>query len=221
MDTYTTKIAAVMTAARYENTLARNTIETALKKLDIPLTVSGGVYYGQCMQIMLEQLAATECDLVVTVDGDSMFTAEQLQRLVNIAHQEDRIDALAALQIRRGKMDMLGTSEGKRQLEWEGYPIKVTTAHFGLTVIKLDKLRSTPKPWFMSKPDKDGSWGTDKVDDDVFFWFQWKEAGNSIYIDPGTRLGHLEEMVTTYDENLVPCHLYPKEWFQQYASNAN
>ena len=41
----TKKVAAIMTAARYENTYCRNYIEIALKELGIPLTVSGGVFY--------------------------------------------------------------------------------------------------------------------------------------------------------------------------------
>ena len=82
------KIAAVMTAARYENTYCRNYIEIALKYLGIPLTVSGGVYYGQCMQKMFTDLCARDCEYVVTVDGDSLFTSDHLQRLLSIIAQE-------------------------------------------------------------------------------------------------------------------------------------
>lgn len=207
------KVAAVMTAARYENTYCRNYIEIALRKLGIPLTVSGGVYYGQCMQKMLEQLCETDCQYAVTVDGDSLFTAQQLQRLLSIISQEDDIDAIAGFQLRRGKTDLLGTiGNGQTQVDWEGYPIKVRTAHFGLTVIDLEKLRTTPKPWFCATPNKDGMWEDDKIDDDVNFWLQWEKAGHSIFMDPATRIGHLEEMVAIYDENLKPVHLYPADW---------
>lgn len=210
----TVKVAAMMTAARYEATWARNQIERAVKYLGIPLTISGGVYYGQCMQKMMEQAVETDTDYIVTIDGDSIFTSDNLERLISIIDQENDIDALASLQVRRGKADMLGTASGKREMKWNGYPVKVDTAHFGLTVIDIAKLRETPKPWFFAQPDENGSWDGDKVDDDVWFWHQWGKAGNSLYIDPGCRIGHLEEVISIFDENLKPIHMYPSEWSQ-------
>lgn len=212
------KAAAIMTAPRYENTYARNHIERALKDIGIPLTVSGGVFYGQCMQMMLEDLAASDCDYAVTIDFDSLFTANQLRRLLNWIITRDEIDAITGLQVRRGKPVMLGTApggkdvEGGKQIEWDGNPIKGTTAHFGLTVLDLKKLATVQKPWFVSTPDKNGRWTEDKTDDDVNFWLRWKEAGNSVYFDPGVRLGHLEEMVAIHDEHMNATHIYPADW---------
>jgi hypothetical protein len=213
------KVAAVMTAPRYENTTCRNYIERALKKLQIPLTVSGGVYYGQCMQKMFEQLVHTDCQYIVTVDGDSFFTDKQLLRMISVIHQEDQIDALASMQVRRGKPTLLGTVHGGRkvgddtmQIDFNGYPLKARTAHFGLTVIDVAKLRKVEKPWFFAEPNADGGWDGDKVDDDVWFWLQWERAGNSVYIDCDTRIGHLEEMVACFDSKMQPMHLYPSDW---------
>ena len=107
---------------------------------------------------------------------------------------------------------MLGTITGKTSADYDGYPIKVDTAHFGLTVINLAKLAETPKPWFFCKPDPYGSWGDGRVDSDVWFWHQWREAGNSIYIDPETRIGHVEEMVVFHNDDLQVEHVYPADW---------
>jgi hypothetical protein len=215
----TVKAAAVMTAARYENTSCRNYIERALKKLQIPLTVSGGVYYGQAMQKMFEQLVETDCDYIVTVDGDSFFTSDHLARLLSLIHQEEQIDAIAPMQVRRGKPTLLGTVHGgvdvgddARQVEWNGYPLKAKTAHFGLTVIDIAKLRNVKKPWFAATPNAEGMWEGDKVDDDVHFWLQWEKAGNTVYIDPGCRIGHMEEMIACHDEQMQPTHMYPADW---------
>lgn len=213
------KAAAIMTAGRYENTTCRNYIERALKQVGIPLTVSGGVYYGQCMQKMLEQLIATDCQYAVTVDGDSFFTANQLRRLLSLVSQEEQIDAIAPMQVRRGKPVLLGTVEGgtkvdddTKQVEYTGYPLKAKTAHFGLTVIDLAKLKKVEKPWFFAEPNADGMWEGDKVDDDVWFWLQWERAGNSVYIDPGCRIGHMEEMITCFDESMQARYMYPADW---------
>lgn len=223
----TIKAAAIMTAPRYECTAARNYIERALKPLGIPLTVSGGVYYGQCMQKMLTQLVATDCEYVITIDGDTLFTAPQLHRLISIIEQEEAIDAITGIQLRRGKSTMLGTVDGgkvtgpdEKKIDWDGYPIKAKTAHFGLTVISIDKLRRVPKPWFYAVPNAEGDWEGEKTDDDVWFWLQWEKAGNSIYIDPAVRIGHLEEMVAVFDDSMQPCHMYLPDWeAKNYAAN--
>jgi len=210
-------VAAIMTAPRYESVYARGQIERALHTAGVPLSVSGGVYYGQCMQIMLEDLLTKDVEYALTVDFDSMFTAEHVRRLINIIVQEDEIDALAAIQPMRGKGRILGTNGRAEDMIWTGSPLKVVAAHFGLTVIDLDKLREVPKPWFHSTPDENGEWKENKIDDDVSFWKKWERAGNSLYMDPGTRLGHLEEMITVYDEEMNKLHLYPKDWEKQRA----
>lgn len=212
MEEQKVSIAAVMTAPRYEAVYARNYIEMAVKKLGIPLTISGGVYYGQCMQIMLADLVAKGVEFALTIDFDSMFTPEHIQRLLNIIAADEKIDAITAIQPKRGCGSILAAMDQHTELEWDGLPVQVTSAHFGLTVIRLAKLKTVPKPWFISKPDVNGDWVGDKIDDDVWFWKQWREAGNTVFVDPGTRLGHLEEMVTVYDRDMKLVHHYPKDW---------
>jgi hypothetical protein len=208
------KVKALMTAPRYENTWCRNQIEAVLKYMKIPFEVSLGVYYGQCMQMMMEN-AVAETDYLITIDGDTCFKPSQLQRLLNIIVQE-KMDALAGMQLRRGSPAMLGAvlNAETNFCQWTGYPIKVDTAHFGLTILDSRKLEATAKPWFFCQPDSDGRWTESKIDSDVWFWLQWQKAGNSVYVDPDCRLGHVEEMVAIYDENYKPVHMYPKDWIK-------
>jgi hypothetical protein len=217
---HTVKIAAVMTAPRFEITYCRNQIQRSLDKLRIPLTVSGGVFYGQCMQKMLTTLCDSDCEYAVTVDFDTLFTSDQLLRLISIIKQEQDIDAITGVQVRRGKPTMLGTchggevvSEDERRVTVDDRGLlRAKTAHFGLTVIDLAKLRTVPKPWFLSTPNADGEWEGDKTDDDVWFWLQWEKSGHSIYIDPEVKLGHVEEMVAIHDQHMNPVHIYPSDW---------
>ena len=213
------KVQAMMTGPRYENTWCRTIIETAVRAVGIPLNVSLGVYYGQCMQRMMEDAVENELDYIVTIDGDTVFTKDQLLRLISIVHQEN-LDALAGIQLKRGIPTMLGFKEGVTMEKWSGYPIQVDAAHFGLTVLRVSAIATTPKPWFYCKPDEDGTWGDHRIDSDVWFWKQWKEAGHKIHLDPGCRLGHLEEMVVMHDENMKPMHLYPKEFVKYHADQA-
>ena len=208
-------ITALMTAGRYENTWCRTHIEFALRELGIPLVVSGGVYYGQCMQNMLTDAIANKTEFAVTIDGDSVFTTSQLRRLISIAAQESQtIDAICGMQVRRGAKTALGTIEGSDGYNWSGYPMKVDTAHFGLTVINLAKLANTTKPWFFCRPNADGDWTGNKLDSDVWFWKQWKAAGHSIYMDPGCRIGHLEEMIVMHSATMAIEHIYPVDWVE-------
>ena len=218
------RVAALMTAPRYECVTARSAIERAMNAAGIPLTISGGVFYGQCMQSMMEGLMdgdKPKVDYIITVDFDSMFTATHITRLLSIIAQEDQVDALAALQPMRGKGRMLGSRYDGATIEWDGRPIKVDSAHFGLTIIDAEKLLKLEKPWFWSQPDENGSWNDGRVDSDVWFWRQWERAGNSVYIDPGTRLGHLEELVSYYDDKMNLLHTYPKDWKELAATTVD
>lgn len=215
MDTKSVKCAAFMTAPRYEATWARNQIEIALKQVGVPLTVSGGVFYGQCMQKMFEMAIENGCEVGITIDFDSVFNAEQLERLISLIVNNDHIDAITAMQCRRGQGTPLATIRGETYLRSDGSPFQVTTAHFGLTAIDMTKLANVPKPWFWSKPDENGEWENDKTDDDIWFWRQWEKAGHTIYMDPKTLIGHLEEMVTEFavvDGEFRAVHTYPADW---------
>ena len=205
------RVSAVMTAPRYECVAARSRIERSLAMAGVPLTISGGVFYHQCMENMLEQLMG-KADWVLTVDFDSMFLTKHVQRLLSIAANTEHIDALAALQPMRGKGRILGSRRNENVVEWDGTPVRVDSAHFGLTAISLKKLEKLEKPWFVCKPDPKGGWNDDRIDSDVWFWRQWEEAGNTLYMDPGCRIGHLEEMVTVYDDQMQAHHYYPKKW---------
>lgn len=199
------KAAALMTAGRYENTYCRCIIEQALRSLGIPLTVNIGVYYGQCMQEMMEDIVGTDCDVVLTVDGDSLISARNVQRILQLV--TDGKDAVAAIQARRGQCQILGTAESS-----DGQLVKMKTAHFGLTGLSVEALRRVEKPYFAHFPDEQGGWGENKIDDDIHFWRQWERAGNALYVDPQTCIGHLEEMVAVVGEDGKVRHMYPKEW---------
>lgn len=219
------RLAAMMTAPRYEAVTSRTAIQNALRQLNIPLAVSGGCYYGQCMQGMMSDFLERGVDVLLTIDSDSMFHAADLRRLLWRFSERPDIDALAALQVLRGKpwtilsMDCskLETSETHKnetvhKLPINGDPFIVDTAHFGLTLIRATRLVDLPRPWFWSRPDADGNWDHDKVDDDIWFWKRWQQYGRNVFIDPQVRIGHLEEMVTVLDERFMPKHVYASDW---------
>ena len=215
-----TKVKAIglMTCPRYVANWPQNLIRSAFNNQGISILNSGGVFYGQCMQNMLEQVERQGVDIAIAVDSDSLFSATQLKTIIENCVNDPEIDALAALQCRRGmanpilSVDTTNKVGEPIQINFEGKPLRVKTAHFGLTVFKIPKLKDVPKPWFFAQPNADGSWGEDRVDDDIWFWKQWEKAGNSVYIDSSVSIGHLEELVSCFDSEGKHQVQYPKDW---------
>lgn len=177
--------------------------------------VSGGVFYGQCMQTMFEEAIATGCEVGITVDFDSVFTYQHVQQLLSVLITYENIDALTTIQRGRGRETPLMTSGSKTELSSNGEPVQISTGHFGLTAIKFDRLKDVPKPWFWSQPNEKGEWGEGKIDDDIWFWRQWEKAGRTLYVDPFNTIGHLEEVISEFlevDGQYKPVHTYPKDW---------
>lgn len=213
--TTTIKMGAYLTLPRYESVVCRSLIELALRQLKIELTTSQGVFWGQCMQRMFTKAVDDGIDWILSIDSDSLFTAEQLSLLMDTLASNPHIDALAALQCRRGcPYPLLTTGElvDGQNIEISTAPFKVTTAHFGLTLFRVDVLREVPKPWFCPKPDANGEWGDERMDDDIFFWHQWRLAGKNIYVAPQVSIGHMEETVVQFNDEMKPEHMYVQQW---------
>lgn len=197
------KIKAYMTLPRYGSLNARGICENSLKQLQIPLETSQGVFWGQHMQRHLQNAVDKGIDWALTVDFDSVFTPEHLDQLIGTFGSNGHIDALAALECRREGDRPLMTVGGASEVASDGQPILSTTAHFGLTLIRIECLADVKKPWFFGEPDKDGNWSdTGRLDPDIWFWHQWRKAGKKLYVDPKVRIGHLEECVSYYDEKM-------------------
>lgn len=177
-----------------------------LMPLGIRPTKVTGAFWGQCLQRVMEQFI-DETEYILTVDYDSFFTQADLEHLLALA-MTFQCDAITGLQTKRedgrpmltlkGQLDNPPT-EGSTSVprEWFTAPVQeVDTAHFGCTFISTAALKRTPKPWFLGVPNDDGMWEHGRVDDDIFFWRQFKKAGNRLYVTPRVILGHGEYMVT-------------------------
>ena len=212
------KVSGLLTSPRYTATWATGCIHRAFHEAGIKLIVSGGVFYQQAMQQMLENAYKDNLDAVICVDMDSIFSAKHITRLLSRCFSDSSIDALASLQARRGMINPLMSVDHNAkpgetlEIKINGDPIKVRTAHFGLTVIKIKSLEGVAKPWFLHKPDENGEYGDGRVDADIWFWRQWENASRSVYVDPTVSIGHQEEMVSYYDDDMNHCTTYPTEY---------
>lgn len=184
-----------------------------------------GCFWGQCIERVMTDLAEKH-DWILTLDYDSVFTREQVGALLRLAHEHPEADAIAPMQMARGRNgakpllvirdDATGQVTTRMDIEHFQKPLlKVETAHFGLTLIRTDKLRALPHPWFHEMPNAEGTWGEGRIDADIHFWHRWRDAGNSVYIANRVVLGHAELMITWPNGSLDPIHQYPSDFHEK------
>jgi len=215
------KVAAILSRPRFGLNDFWDCATTALRPFNIPLRSFRGVFWGQCMQRAFNECCEQGIDWILTLDYDSLFTAQHISTLFDWLGKRPDIDALAALQCRRGQPHPLMTQGANTRVELDGQPILATTAHFGLTVLRVEALKKCKKPWFFGQPDKDGEWGDERLDDDIWFWHQWRLAGNTIYVAPDCSIGHMEEMVAEFDPVTMEArHVYVREWRERHGMDA-
>ena len=178
----------------------------ALVPLGIVPTKVTGAFWGQCLQRVIES-HLDESEYILTIDYDTFFTRADVEMLFATA-MTFQCDALTGFQSKRDDgrpmMTLLGTQDsppesGKTTLpgSWFAHPCQqVDAIHFGCTVISCSALKRTPKPWFLDQPDKDGSWNEGRTDADMYFWRNFREAGNRVFVTPRVTLGHGEYKIT-------------------------
>jgi hypothetical protein len=189
---------AVLSAPRFGPLTNVFSFIESLMPLHIQPTLGQGAFWSQVLTRMLDQFAPTT-EYIITLDYDSFTTRENIEQLFALAMtmQCKREDGRPMLTL----LDTMDTPPdgGSTQLpmSWFAEPVQqVDSAHFGCTIISTRALRRTIKPWFHSKPDADGGWGDGRIDDDLWFWRQFKNSGNRLYITPRVVIGHGEYVIT-------------------------
>jgi len=222
------KVCGCIAVPRLGWTDAWGSIVDAFTVRQIPLRRFTTCYWEQGISNVLEMLIADGVDWAICLDYDTLFMPTDLDLLLKTFAVRDDIHALAALQCKRYAETPLLTMIGGKSEPDNTYdvevpadePFRVFTAHFGLTIIDLNHLREVPKPWFWSQPDHNKSWrGDDHVDADIYFWRKWGEAGKTVYVHPGVRVGHLEVVTSMFNSDLsverVPVHEFFTRRFQE------
>lgn len=207
------RVEAIMSMPRLAFTSNFFAWAQALMPLGIRPTLGTGCFWDQVNTRVMEQFI-DKAEYLLTIDYDTFFTREDVEHLFAMA-LTFQCDALTGLQTKRedGRpmLTLKGTLSnppkgGATHLarEWFGEPVQeVDTAHFGLTVISTAALKRAKKPWFWSKPDPQGSWNDGRRDPDIYFWENWRESGNRIFVSPRVVLGHGEYMVTWPGKDLA------------------
>lgn len=214
-------VAAICSMPRLAWTANAMSWVEALTPLHIPFRTFTGAFWGQCLQRGMESILAEESpDAILTLDYDTVFSRRHVATLMQLMMVHPEADAIASIQSHRSKplpMFTLGGAEGETVTQAERAVFapdltRVRTAHFGLTLIRADKLAALPKPWFQGHPDPAGGWGDGRCDDDLHFWRAWERAGNSLYIANRVAVGHIEVMVRWPGRDFVAIHQSVDQW---------
>lgn len=198
----------------------------ALPPLGIALRKVTGAFWGPNLQWCLEEIVADpSIEAVMTLDYDSIFTRKHAATLLELALCHPEADCIVPVQSNRHKASPLFTLPGVRAVTgaydemisverdvFAGDLVPVKTAHFGLTLIRADKLRALPKPWFLGTPNGEGRWDDGKIDEDIHFWREWEKAGNNLMLAPKVVIGHAELMVRWPDDGMAAKWQPMSEW---------
>jgi len=196
------KVAALMSAPRLGFTDNFFCVASALAPHGIAPIKYTGAFWGQCLQRSMETVVDTH-DVILTIDYDTVFSAKTVEAMVALLMYSG-YDAVAPLQTKRESNAVMfalpGVSPDDKHLvedEWFKKPIQpVDTAHFGCTVIRASAIRKMPKPWFLAQANDKGEFTGGHVDEDIYFWRKFREAGNTLGIATNVSVGHAELMIT-------------------------
>ena len=213
---------AVMSMPRVCWTDTMGAVHLVCSKLGINFTKATGVFWGQCLQRVMESVTAQENGpkYILTIDYDSIFNEQDVIRLWQIMETNEDIAALCPLQIGRDRETVLLTLTDEQgnlrrtadPSEFHVDALDIGTGHFGLTMIRTSALRTMPKPWFLGVPNAVGEWGEGRIDDDIYFWKSLKANGGRIAVCPKVRIGHLQLVITWPNESLQSIHQYVSKY---------
>lgn len=185
----------------------------------MPLRKVTGAYWDRDLTMAMEEVIQDhDPDWILTCDYDTIFTRDQVLTLLDIAARYPHADAIAPLQTARHHDQPMFTArmangelvKGMNRDDLSrGEVIRAETAHFGLTLLRVSKLKALPQPWF------NRTYGEDARDPDVQFWHNWKAAGNTLYVALRVPVGHCELMVRWPDMNFGTTFQKPSEFHKE------
>lgn len=221
-DSSAIKISAVMSMPRLAFTDNLYCVSQAILPLGINFTRGVGVFWGQVLSRMIEDRMEDGTELLFTLDYDTWFTRNHVQRMLQLMVEHPEADAIIPMQIKReGVGPMFGLRDEKGQVrlqasleEFRRPLVQVRTGHFGLTLFRMRCFETLKKPWFVGKPGPDGTWNDDRVDEDIQFWLNFAESGFKAYLAPEVSIGHMQLMCTFPDvleRDFRPMHFYTSD----------
>jgi hypothetical protein len=213
--TISRKITAIMSAPRLGFTHNLMIASKVLVPLGIDLEIGFGVFWAQVLSRIIEEQIAKGVEWIVVLDYDSYYLREHFLALCQLMAEYPEADAIMPIQIKRESNTVLAgvNDTSKANVEYDANTdlIEVDTGHFGLTFFRLSSFARLKKPWFLAVPNDKGEWGEGRLDDDIYFWKNFRESGLKLCLTPQVSIGHLQLMISwpgTLEKGSVPFHQY-------------
>lgn len=215
------KIVGVMSCPRLGWTDTFGSITHAFMPLGIEVFRHSGVFWGQGLTKLIEMALKDGADFVITIDYDSVFGLEHVHRLCQLIVENEDVDVIVPVQIRRENDYSMFTMRDQAsgtlrtsvpKTEFRKVLTKITTGHLGLTIMRASALEKLKKPWFLAIPDKNGEWNDGHVDEDIYFWHNCEQSGLNVCMANEVRIGHLQNMIAWPDMRFAPVHQYVGEY---------
>lgn len=219
-----TKLIGLLSRPRFGPLDTQMCIQALSMTFGFTIRHKGGPYWEQSMQELLLSAAVDGFDVACTFDYDSLFTPKNFNTLLKYMQDNPHVDAVAPLQPMRGRDHTALMSESEPRKD-EGHAainfaraIPCRTAHFGLTLIRLDRLRQMPLPWFQSTPSPHGTWDKEDgaEDADIYFWRCWQEMGFTLEVLPWVSVGQLETTALVIEKGTgLTKKQFMSEWIEE------
>lgn len=192
----------------------------ALMPFGIGLRKTTGAYWGQCLEKCILECIEEKADAILTIDYDTIFTKNDVENLVSLLANHPEADAISTIQSSRTrKLPMFTIQKNGKNVNNVPFEMfkpelaKITTAHFGLTIIRVKSLLDIPHPWYWSQPDDEGKWGDGRIDDDIWFWRQWDKYKKTLYLANRITIGHAELMIRWPSTDFSVMYQHPSEFW--------
>ena len=205
-------VAVISSRARLGFTLHEWCANNSLWPLGLRPNMCSGVFWSHGLTELMEGAIEREFKYVLTLDHDTAYTRYDVEDLFVLMECNQGVDAIAATQmLREGDriLAVIKDEQGMYQTALSGDEmrqdlLRITSAHFGLTILRCASFAKMNRPWFCEAPDPDGRWGDKRLDADASFWKHWKEAGNTLYQANRVVIGHQQEMIAWPSRRLTP-----------------
>ena len=214
-------VVAVLSAPRYGPVAHFKIATGALLALQIPYSVGQGAYWSRVLCDQIDSIIKDgDPEFILTMDYDSVFRAQDIVDLYRIMKSYSDIDAVCAVQSKRGSQHALFgmvDKEGKpvghtHKANFDRNATTILTGHFGLTMFRTAGFKALPKPWMLPPEERAEDCTDEKVDADIQFWYNWRDAGLKVALANRVPIGHLQEVVTWPGKDFSPLFQLTNEY---------
>ena len=194
------KVAAVMTVPRIGFQENMFTTLEALIPLGIHLYKTQGAFWGQQLELAIQKQIDDGADAILTLDYDTVYRHEDVADLINLMKTHPEATAIAPIRSGRDGNTPFMTMKDSAghimdRLPKDTFDAEITrihSAHFGMTLFRVEDILKIPHPWFRPQPDEDGLWGDKSLNSDMWFWKLMEEQDMVLYSANRVVVGYLD-----------------------------